>query len=383
MRTRILTYLLALLMLGGCIKKYDPQFKDDSIQKYVVQGMITNNEGWQEVNISISSSLLEPAYIPVMDCQVEIRDDMGNQFSMEAFENGIYRVWMGAEYLVPGRSYQIRITTADGQELESDFDQMPDGPTIEPVYYEVTDLPTNDPDVILDGIQYYIDLNADDNQSRYYRWRLTETWEYHSAYPKEFYYDGEIQHVFPPDSSMFFCWTTRLVDIVYTINTSNLSENAFSRFPLNYVGTTTDRLSVYYSLLVDQIALSEEAFIYWDQLRINNTIGEGLYASQPMAIKGNIINKTNPNSQILGFFQASTVSSIRIFTPPIEELVLNYSDKCNPGLLRMGLREIFPPQYPAYLMEMGGTWVPVLLNDECVECTLRGGKTIKPDYWPI
>lgn len=384
MRIKKLTYLLALLMLGGCIKEYHPRFNSESTQKYVVQGMLTNIEGWQEVNISISASLLNPEYIPLMDCQVEIRDDANQKFTLEASENGTYRVWMSAEYLVPGRSYQLIVTTPDGQVLESAFDQMPKVPEVENVYFEVEDLPTNDPEEWLSGIQYYVDLNAGEDDSRYYRWQLTETWEYHSAYPIEYYYDGEVQHVFPPDYSQFYCWRTRVVDEIYTLSTQNLTENTYAKFPLHYVKNTTEKLSVYYSLLIKQIALSEEAYGYWDQLRINNTIGEGLYGSQPMVIEGNILNKSNPDLQVLGFFQASSVSSKRVFTAPIEGLELNYSDKCSPALLRKGLREITPNMYPAYLMSSGdGQWLPILLNDECVLCTLRFGVTEKPDFWPL
>jgi len=384
MRINKLTYLLALLMLGGCIKEYHPRFNSESTQKYVVQGMLTNIEGWQEVNISISASLLNPEYIPLMDCQVEIRDDVNQKFTLEDSGNGTYRVWMSAEYLVPGRSYQLIVTTPNGQVLESAFDQMPKVPEVENIYFEVEDLPTNDPDEWLSGIQYYVDLNAGEDDSRFYRWQLTETWEYHSAYPIEYYYDGEVQHVFPPDYSQFYCWRTRVVDEIYTLSTQNLTENTYTKFPLHYVKNTTEKLSVYYSVLVKQIALSEKAYGYWDQLRINNTIGEGLYGSQPMVIEGNILNKSNPDIQVLGFFQASAVSSKRVFTAPIEGLELDYSDKCSPALLRKGLREITPNMYPAYLMSSGdGQWLPILLNDECVLCTLRFGVTEKPDFWPL
>jgi len=374
---------MSLLLMLGCIKEYNPQYDSDSIQKYVIHGMVTDQEGWQEVNVSITSSTQDPKYIPVLNCKVEIKDDLGQKFILEPYENGTYRVWMNQEYLVPGRSYQVQVTSHDGQVMESSFDQMPTGPEIEEVYYQVEDHPTNDPDEWLRGIQYYINFQAHEEDSKFYRWQLTETWEFHSAYPIEFYYDGQIQHVFPPDYSLFYCWRTRLVDEVFTLSTQNLSDNSYEAFPLHFVRDNTERLSVYYSLLVKQIALSQEAFSYWDQIRINNSIGEGLYGSQPIAISGNITNTSDEDLQVLGFFQASSVSTKRLFTGPVEGLDLDFSDNCNPALLRVGLREITPDMYPGYLMEYGGTWIPVLLNVECVDCTSRFGVTTKPDYWPI
>ncbi len=382
MRTKQIIHLMFLLTLVSCIKAYEPKFKDNAIQKFVVQGMVNNQEGWQYVNISISSSLTNPAYIPIEGCYVEIIDDENNKFELEEYEKGKYRVWMSQEYLMIGRSYKTRITIPEGDILESSFDQMPAGPEIDNVFYEVKDLPTNVPDEWIKGIQYYTNLKANDEQSRFYRWQITETWEYHSAYPKEFYYDGEINHIFPPDYSDYYCWTTKKVDEIFTLSTNGLSENQYNRLPLHYVKNTTEKLSVLYSFMLRQIALSESAYQYWDQLRINNTIGQGLYSSQPLAIKGNISNISNPELEILGFFQASSETQIRIFTPPIENLELDFSNKCSPAILRLGLTEITPDMYPGWLMEDRGQPTMELMNYECVECTLRGGKTQKPSFWP-
>ncbi|NPD44628.1 MULTISPECIES: DUF4249 domain-containing protein [unclassified Lentimicrobium] len=370
------------IILTSCIKKYDPNFKDNALQKYVVQGTVNNQEGWQEIDISISSALTQPAYIPVGGCQVEIIDDENQKFDMEEYEKGKYRVWMSQEYLVVGRAYKTRIVLPNEDILESSFDQMPSGPEIEGVFFQLKDLPTSEPDEWIKGIQYYTHLKASSQQSRFYRWQITETWEFHSAYPKEFYYDGVVNHIFPPDYSEFYCWTTRVVDEIFTLSTQSLSENEYSNLPLHYVSNTSERLSVLYSFMLKQIALSEAAYQYWDQLRINNTIGEGLYASQPLAIKGNIVNTTNPHLEVLGFFQASSETSKRIFTEPLNDLELDYSNKCSPALMRKGLIEITPNMYPAWLMEDRGVWIPVLMNDECVDCTLRGGKTEKPIFWP-
>lgn len=382
MQIKQLTYLILLMILVSCIKKYDPNFKNTATQKHVIQGMVSNQEGWQEIDISISSSLTQPGYIPIEGCQVEIIDDENHKFDLEEYEKGKYRVWMSKEYLVVGRSYKTKVVLPNGDVLESTFDKMPTGPEIDDVFFELKDLPTSEPDEWIKGIQYYTNLKANNEQSRFYRWQITETWEFHSAYPKEFYYDGQINHIDPPDYSDYYCWSTRVVDEIFTLSTQSLSENEYSRLPLHYVSNTTERLSVLYSFMLRQIAISEAAYIYWDQLRINNTIGQGLYASQPLAIKGNIVNTSNPDLEVLGFFQASSETSRRIFTSPVEDLELDFSNKCSPAVLRLGLAEITPNMYPAWLMEDKGLPKMELMNYECVECTLRGGETEKPSFWP-
>lgn len=382
MRTKNIIFILLILGFSTCIKSYDPNINKSTIQNYVVQGTISNEEGWQEVNISLSSPASKPEYIPVNSCEVEIKDELGQIFKLDGYEDGKYRVWMSSEYLVTERSYMLKIKTPDGQILESAFDKMPKGPEIEDVYFELEDVPTNEPDVFLHGIHFYIDLKAGGEDSRFYKWQLTETWEYHSAYPNEFYYDGEVHQNIPPDSSQYVCWATEDIPKIYTLSTKNLVENSFNRFPLHYVRNTTEQLAILYSVLVKQIALSEEAFTYWDQLRMNSDNAGGLYSTQPLPIQGNIVNTTSPDQKVLGFFQASSISAKRLFVEPVPGLVLEYSDHCSPTLMRKGLIEIRPQDYPGYLMSHEGRWTMVLMNDECVECKQRGGTTTKPDFWP-
>jgi len=382
MQIRNYIILLAMLILGGCIKPYQPEFKTEATQRYVVQGMVTNQEGWQEVNISVSSSLTDPGFIPLNGCEVEIIDDLNQRFSLDDDGQGNYKVWMSAEYLVIGRSYKLGIHLPNGEVLESSFDQMQEVPEVDEVYYEIKEIPTSDPDENQMGIQIYIDLEATENQSKYYRWRLSETWEYHAAYPKEFYFDGMVQQVIPPDYSLMYCWKTQFVDEIYTLSTKNLTENSYTKFPLQYISNETDRLAIMYSMYIQQIALSEEAYTFWDQLRENNSIGEGLYGEQPMAIQGNIVNISKPDHKVLGFFQASSISTKRVFIEPVDHLVLDFSDGCSPRDLLKGLSEISPYMYPVHLMTVNGTWVPTLLSNSCIDCTILGGSIEKPNFWP-
>ena len=376
-------YLFILLILAGCIKPYEPELKDDSVQKYVVQGMVSSVEGYQEVNVSLTSSVSQPDYIALEGCQVEIIDDQNKVFTLNSFTNGVYRVWMNQEDLVAGKSYKVVIHTPSGEVLESAYDEMSSGPDVNDIYYEVLEIPANDPDDWKIGLQFYTDLIAGEDDSRYYSWKLTETWEYHALYPLEFFYDGKVHHVDPPDYSQMYCWTTFNIDEIFTLSTSNFSENSYARFPLNFVRNNTSRLGVLYSLLIHQASLTQNAYTYWDQLKQNSEQDGGLYSSQPMAIKGNLKNKTYPEKDVLGYFQASTVTTRRIFVYPSEDLPMDFYNGCATTLLEQGFVEINPRDYPAYMMSNDGQMTMELLYDGCIECTTRGGTTNKPYYWPI
>jgi hypothetical protein len=368
----------------GCIKPFNPELSDNTVNKFVVQGMVSSIEGWQLVSVSKTSSTELAEYLPINGCDIRILDDEGNSFQLSQYDEGAYRVWINQSDLVPGRSYKVIVNTPSGDVIESEFDTMPMGPEeVGNVYYELASIQTDDPERILYGIQFYTDFSASEEDGNYYHWKCTETYEYRTQYPLQFYYDGSVHEVSPPDSSKMVCYTTDVLEGIYTLATINLATKDYPGFPLNFVQNTSNRLEILYSLLVEQSAISLAAYNYYDKLRINLDQSGGLYTSQPLAVKGNLYNASNEENEVLGFFQASTIASKRIFVEaPITGLTLDYLDVCSIDPLMFGFIEIQPNQYPAYLFASGGEWTMATMTKNCVDCTLSGGSTTKPDYWP-
>ena len=373
-------FLLSLFLLFSCIKAYDPEIDEASGNKYVVSGRIVNAEGWQEVEVSLSSPFQSPDYITVSGCQVTVTDQKGHVFTMEEYSPGHYLTWMGDEYVVPGNAYRVRVLTPDNQELVSGFDQMPKGPSLDSVYYSVNEVPAPNSQTPRKIMQFYVDLNAVGDDSHFYKWEIEETWEYHSAHAAEFYYDGIIHQIAPPDSSNMICWATGPVKNVFTLSTKGLSQNGYTQFPLHNVDEHSSRLTVLYSMLVSQLALSEEAYNYWEQMRINSNEQGGLYEKQPLAIKGNLINLTNPENVVLGYFFAASVSSGRYFYHDVEGMSKGFNACYEEDLPVFGFRSFFPWEYPVWFYYNAG--MIKILYTGCVDCRQLGGTKTKPDFWP-
>jgi hypothetical protein len=377
----ILMFMSFALAVTSCIKPYNPEIRGSDAKKYVVMGRVSNVDTIQTVNITITSPVSEPEYLPVKGCDVKILDDLGNEYTMTDMEDGNYKVWISPDQVTPGKAFMVDVITPGGDHIISDYDTVKSCPPIDSVYFLREDIEGNNPGDFTLGIQFYIDLKGSDSDSRNYLWEEYETWEYHTEYPLEWWYDGTVHHVFPPDYSYNICWRTLKVPYVYTLTTGNLSANEYQRFPLHYVDNHSSRLQYGYSLLVKQIALSDAAYSYWDQMRINSSQEGGLYEKQPLAVKGNLQNLTHKDYEVLGFFGASSENDKRLFytNPGLPLEVYTY---CSPAALRKGLIEISPRDYPAYLMGDANNWWPVLLNDECVDCRVLYGVNVKPDFWP-
>ena len=379
----IATCLIMAALFSACIRSYEPEILAADEKKYVITGQVTDEDGSQSINVSLSSPIEDPKYIPVTGCQVSIIDDKGHTFPMGDEGNGNYNNTIDPVFLQPGIAFKIEVTTPEGDYIASDFDTLTRGPAMDSVYYIREEKLYNPAAPSVFGIQFYLDLNAAPTDSRYYRWDVIETWEYHADYPLEWYYDGTVHHVTPPDSSRMVCWRTLRVPDIFTLTTDNLAENKYDQYRLHFVSNLTTRLAYGYSLLVRQFALSRAAFTYYENLRVNSNPQGGLYDKQPLAIQGNLHNMTHPEKDVLGYFSASTARSKRIFVYPIPDLPLMYDTYCDPIPLRNGLKTIKPNDYPAYLLGNSQGYSLTWMDNECVNCLILGGINVKPDFWPF
>ncbi len=383
MTQRYIVTLIILFSTMSCIEEYRPLLETKDIGNYVVYGTLTDQEGYQIIYISRSSDTQYPEYKPADDCDVVIIDEFGNRFQLEESYSGEYKGWIDQEYLNIGTSYKVNIHTPTGEEISSDFEIMPECAEIDSVYYIIEDKPTTNPEEPIKGIQFYLDFIGNENHSRFYRYTIEETWEYHAKYPNQGFYNGTLTRIDPPDYSKLTCWKTQMVPEIFVLSTNNLSENSYFEFPLHYIENTTEKLAYGYSFLIKQNAISQTAYLYWTKIR-NNTINDGgLYEKQPELIQGNVYNLTNSDKKVLGYFNTSSVKTKRIFIKTVKELILDYPCHCVEHVLKSTAYGIYYPfkELPVYLYFINN--YPVYwLNDNCVDCTGRGGTNIKPDFWP-
>ncbi|MCK4893452.1 MAG: DUF4249 domain-containing protein [Calditrichia bacterium] len=378
----IITLFCIAWMLPSCIEEFVPDIEAGDSSKYVVFGELTTEQEDQIISVSLVSSIRDPQRIPLNDCFVRIVDSNGKSFSGTEFEDGKYKVRIPLENLSIGDEYRLEIETAAGAKLVSDFEELLACPDIDSVYYIRENIPTNDPEVFIEGIQLYLNLDAQGSGNVYYKFDVEETWEYHTALPLEWYFDGTLHQVIPMDWSHNICWRTELIKDIFILNTAELQDNAYKQYPLHFVDNTTQRLLYMYSILVRQYAISEQAYIFWDQLRMNNLEQGGLYDTQPLTVQSNLENQTNPDQAVLGYFKVSSVKTKRIFIKDVDNLEIGYQPTCSPSVLRFGLRELTPDRYdyPVYLLVDRGAISE--LTPECIFCELAGGTTTRPDYWP-
>jgi len=382
-RSRIYIWGLIMLLLVGlmsCVKIYEPDLTADDVQKIVVSGRLTEKEGFQQVEVSMTTSMVNPKLKYLPNCKVTLFSSDGKSWMYTQLNDEKYNLWLNKDELDLTESYYIEVITPGGERIVSEPESFSSNPDVNKVYYDVQGYHNdfNNQDYI--GLQFYIDLLGSLSDSRFFLFNVIETYEFHTKGPIEWWYDGIIHHEYPPDYSKSICWNTLLIEDLYVLSTDNLNKNEYFKLKLNYTDNHSQRLQHLYSLNIQQYAITKNAYKYWKQMQENMHQTGGLYNNQPYAIAGNLINETDPKKPVLGYFMVGSLKEKRIFIQPQNFDIID--NTCDTAVLRMGVREISPMSYPAFLTGNEHTYFNQIMSKTCVDCTADGGSTTKPVFWP-
>ena len=370
--------IILILFTEACVEPYEADIKGET-ELISIEGSIIKGDPVQHIAISTTTSILEKEFKPVRGCEVKVVDELNNEFMFAENSIGTYSLAIDDDLLIYNRKYKLAITTPHGVKYESNWESINNSTAIDTVYYELEAKFETFTGEKINGIQFYIDIDAPDTGSRYFRWNITESYEYTSS--------GKISYLFlnrdlipSPVSdvwSVYRCWISEEVEGIYISNTMNLTINEKKEIPLNYVSSLTDRLKIKYSLLVSQYPLSEGAFKYWQNNQIATETSDGLYTQQPGQAISNI-QCINKDENVLGYFWASSVTKKRIFVPRIKTLAVQ-DFPCDTFAFADYAHGKGP--FPVYISIDERTGIPLTGRPICFDCTLRGGSTTKPDFW--
>jgi len=378
MRIHISIYtklLIAALLLQGCREVYFPEIdKYDNI--LVVDGLITDREGPHMVRLSRSFAFDESFPDPVPGAVVILFDEELNEYLFVEQEPGIYHSDQGLKGKV-GNSYMLFISTTDGEEYESEWVELLSAPEIDSVTFEYIERESSDPDDPIQGIQVNINTHDPLDQTRYYRWEWSETWEIITPIRSSLY----------PDEQR--CWKSNSSSIIAIGTSEHLTKDILDDFPLYYISADNNRLRIKYSTEIYQYSLSRDAYSYWKNLQDINQNTGSLFDPTPAMVTGNMYNLNEEGSPVLGIFQASGVNTERIFIdrseiPKSLDIPNGYAS-CNfyttSDTTEMAYYDShYYPFVDSYYDRQ--ILYHIYSNSEmCFRCTFSGSNE-KPEYWP-
>lgn len=377
--------LLLCTMLSSCIEKFYLDSGGFQSNEIVIEGLLTNDGKPLEIVISRPSQPENPRFNPISGCIVTIENDQKISFTLsESDEAGHYSAQVDPMFARVGACYRLSVKTPTGKTYVSNFEEMMPCPKVDSVYYELKTIQTSTIGDDEDGIQFFIDFRGDPTMGRFFRWSLVETYEYHSTWSIRAFLDEDSKYVFvPEDFSNYVCYKTDPIYDIFTLSTDGFAQNIYNKYPLHFVNNETQRLMYHYSLLIKQYSLSEGAYQFWENIRMNNKENASLYGKQPSPFKSNIHNVGDTTETVLGYFGVSAVSTKRINIRFIEGLTFNKVKYCLNYKKKMRLDSI-PTERPLYLypfIKNDGSIFWVWGDRDCFFCDMHGGTLERPSYW--
>ncbi len=379
MRAKLFRYLIFLFPLFvsiSCIEEYWPE-----ITRYhnllVVDGIITNSPGPYTIKLSYSSPVNDPEFTPASNAEVQVVDNKGNIYAFRETQAGIY---LSENFTAEaGEKYKLEINFPGGKAYATRFYELHPSPPIDSITTEIATKATTDPNYDKIGYQFYVSTHDPENKQLYYLWRLSETYEYHASLIAEYYFAGAIFKNLHPFEN-YFCWKTQDIDEYFVYDASHLKQLNLTQIPLHYVSTESKRLSVKYSPLVKQYAINKEAYIFYSNIKEQQTKDGNLYSKQPFYVKGNVKCISNPDEKVLGFFLVAGEFKKRSFYS--RPAVPFYYPVCEADPERMKFIYQTPKEaWPVYIA-ITNDGVLGAAASACFDCRTFGGTITKPDFWP-
>jgi hypothetical protein len=395
-RYRLIPAIISLILFfSGCIGPFEPNIKGEN-GLLVVDGSLIKGQETQVIMISKTTPIAQPEYLPVENCNVKVMDSSGNELVFSEELPGKYVANIDDVWLNYDSQYRLIFTTSSGEVYESNYQELLETDPVDTLYgirenrySSVTGTES------VNGIQFYVDLDAPENASRFYRWVLEETWENFLEEDIWGVYDGQTIKRFFPSDSLQHCWKSKDITGLYSASTVNLSRNRIKKVPLHFVESNSQKLSYKYCATIRQYALSADAYDYWYEKERELNESGNIYAIQPSQPRSNIHNTNNPDEPVMGFFWVSSCAVKHVFIKSLNPSPMivtcnaigayceseDFNDVTNVlySTLKSFSDKLTEP--PLYINSKYHSQYHIYLTRQCLDCRVLGGDARKPDFW--
>lgn len=384
MKIKLIMAIFILFVLG-CKEEIPLEFTSNE-NILVVEGGITNKPGPYFVRLSTTLPINQPIRVPFENCVVTLLDNSGQTEILSETQPGVYVTSFSGIQGTIGNQYSLLVETPSGKVYQTAFEEMKPAIEIDSVYAELTNHEDLDYPFGLPGYQFYINSKPATDKETYLMWNMVETYKYEADYPLyalynygEFYYTNRdmdmIKLITGNDySTLFTCWKTETVRDISTGQIANLSELEIQRQPLLFVGTDTKKLSMKYSLFVQQSSISKAEYYFWEAIRDQISDESFLYTKQPYNISGNLKNIDDPEELTFGYFTVASISEKRFFYErPNAKFYFEKGYAAEPV-------DLHKKAQPVYLILTDINSI-AFVHKDCLDCRTEGGYIQKPDFW--
>jgi hypothetical protein len=393
-------YILLIILACSCKVPYQPPVTTTAFNYLVVDGVINSSTNAGDSTLIVLSRTFKistsPVTNPELHAQVSVEDAANNSFALQDAGKGNYVA--GPLGLDGTKQYRLRIKTSDNRVYLSDYVVIKPTPPIDSLGWIAG----------ADKLTIYANAHDATNSTRYYRWEYGETWEFRAKFTSDFVSNGT--QIVPRTTAQQYpaqCWQSDQSADIVLASTKQLTQDVLYQLPLAVIPSTSEKISVDYSMLLRQYAVTEEAYTFWQQTKKNTEQLGSIFDALPSQINGNIHCITNPTEPVFGYLSITNIRVKRIFIHAIDlprwSEIYPYSCSLDEYDFTIqpccGTADGCPPP-PGYasvecnatvqsgLLPFNSEAIPVektvngygATHRECLDCSIRG-TSIKPSFW--
>lgn len=363
-----------MLTMAACKQEYPLPRETNDLNLLVVEGLLNSGPGPTVVRLTRTFNPTDVgSVVPEVNAQVSVEGENNSTFVLTGNTKGEYiNNQLNLDNAV---KYRLRIRTTGGKEYLSDFVPVQLTPPIDSVHWKRTG----------EAIQLLVSTHDPQNTTWYYRWEYNETWEIHSDFISNYRWVDPNVVLRPDPFAIYFCWRHEASTRVFLNSSAKLTQDVISAQQLHSIPLGTEKISIRYSVLVRQYALTEEAYQFWEIMKKNTEQVGTLFDPQPSQLLSNIHAVNDPGEPVIGYVSAGSISENRLFINRNEVEPWRYRRDCVERVIPLdSLRYFFPNDQYIPLQEwyapggrLGG-YTSSLRN--CVDCTTRG-TNVRPAFW--
>lgn len=303
--SKMLLYFSFILLLSTCVEPFQFESKNER-PAVIIEGYVADvsSDDFQDifgepryfyVKLKYSGAVRNDLDLSITDAEVELISDQNEfwDYTEDPNEPGTYYLYYPAFGSQPNVQYKLHVILTDGQEFESEFDQMPS----RNVRGEISDQETTqfNHSIRPDGavIRKYkgLDVNIQmpsfpDDTIRYYRWDFYVTFKL-------------IAEFIPRSHPNGVCW----VDEYYKIESDALVRQRGNAANVNLFFLQTSgnqRTKFGYAVRIKQQSISKKYYQFWTDLQ-NQEKQADLFAPPPYNLFSNI-HSVRDETEVYGFF---------------------------------------------------------------------------------
>jgi len=361
-----------LLFFDSCIDPINIDIEQD-LGILIVEGAITTGPGPHKIRLSWSTrygGIFDGTVRPANRALVTIRDSDGNNFKLteetfrfpsprppspnvgnpgqETLLTGVYTTTNDFSALL-GESYSLLITTVQGIEYTSLPETVIQATDILELSAEFKKVPIGDKE-FKTGIDVYATIQDAQEEKNFYMWKNTGLYKIR-AFPSLRVCENQFgpEPLPCPKDCCEHCWVseTRADRSLHILSDNNINGNKTTIFTA-FIEDDRARFTDKYLVRIELHTLNREAFQYFSLLKNQLSINGDIFDPPPATLRGNMINLSNPDENVLGYFRVSDIS--------IDSMFLTRDMLLEPRLL-------------------------LRFNDDCREYTYPNSTTEEPSYW--